>query len=100
MNIVIAMAGRGARFREAGWAVPKPLINVMGEPMYSWALRGLPLELAEQVILILSAELGSNYELISDLRRRQGGYPLVVKTLPEITEGQACPVLAVSDLID
>src|SRR3954467_7049850 len=100
MNIVIAMAGRGARFREAGWTVPKPLISVMGQPMYSWALRGLPLELADQIILILSAELGSNAEFISDLRRRYSGYPLAVRTLPEITEGQACTVLAVSDLID
>jgi NDP-sugar pyrophosphorylase family protein len=100
MNIVVAMAGRGARFREAGWAVPKPLINVLGEPMYSWALRGLPLELADKVILILSAELGSNSEFMSDLERRYAGYPLVVRTLPETTEGQACTVLAVRDLID
>jgi NDP-sugar pyrophosphorylase family protein len=100
MNIVIAMAGRGARFREAGCVVPKPLISVLGEPMYSWAMKGLPLELADQIILILSAELGANSEFISDVWRRYSGYPLVIRTLPEITEGQACTVLTVSELID
>ena len=33
IHIVIPMAGSGARFRTAGYALPKPFIEVMGTPM-------------------------------------------------------------------
>ena len=52
MNIVIPMAGRGSRFKDVGIDVPKPLIPVRGVPMYVWAMRSLPLELATRVIFI------------------------------------------------
>lgn len=100
MNIVIPMAGRGARFRDAGWATPKPLIEVRGEPMYSWALRGLPLELATNVILITSAELERDPRFRADLSARYGHLPLTVRSTPAVTEGQACTVLLARDLID
>lgn len=33
LNIVIPMAGRGSRFANAGYKMPKPLIDVNGKPM-------------------------------------------------------------------
>ena len=33
MNILIPMAGAGSRFSEAGYDLPKPLIDVNGIPM-------------------------------------------------------------------
>ena len=33
LNIVLPMAGRGSRFAEAGYAVPKPLIPIHGIPV-------------------------------------------------------------------
>lgn len=100
MNLVIAMAGRGARFRDAGWTVPKPLIDVVGEPMYSWALKGLPLDLATRVILIVSAELERDTRFRADLVERYGHLPLEVLSTPAVTEGQACTVLLARDLIN
>lgn len=38
VNIVIPMAGRGERFKRAGFDVPKPLIDVCGRPMINWVL--------------------------------------------------------------
>jgi NDP-sugar pyrophosphorylase family protein len=35
INFVIPMAGRGSRFSEAGYRLPKPLIDVAGAPMIS-----------------------------------------------------------------
>ena len=43
MNIVIPMAGIGSRFSEAGFTLPKPLIDVNGEPMIVKALKSLHL---------------------------------------------------------
>jgi NDP-sugar pyrophosphorylase family protein len=100
MNIVIAMAGLGARFRDAGWTTPKPLIPVRGEPMYSWALKGLPLDLAKRVILITSTVLEADPTFLEDLDRRFWHLPLVVRSTPALTEGQACTVLLASDMIN
>ena len=33
MNVVIPMAGSGARFAQAGYAKPKPFIDVLGRPV-------------------------------------------------------------------
>ena len=44
MQIVIPMAGRGSRFKDAGYTNPKPLIDVNGRPMISVVVSniGLP----------------------------------------------------------
>ena len=39
---LIPAAGAGARFVEAGYATPKPLLPVDGEPMIVRAARALP----------------------------------------------------------
>jgi hypothetical protein len=35
------MAGRGKRFRDAGYSQPKPMISIAGKPMIDWALKSL-----------------------------------------------------------
>ena len=44
MNILLLMAGAGSRFLNSGYQDPKPLINIMGLPMYRRALDSLGLE--------------------------------------------------------
>lgn len=41
MQIIIPMAGAGSRFSQAGYALPKPLIDVAGEPMISRVIDNL-----------------------------------------------------------
>jgi NDP-sugar pyrophosphorylase family protein len=41
MQVVLPMAGRGERFRQAGVSVPKPLISIDGGPMFLRALESL-----------------------------------------------------------
>jgi NDP-sugar pyrophosphorylase family protein len=43
MQILIPMAGKGRRFAEAGYKLPKPFIDVDGEPMIRRVLTNLPL---------------------------------------------------------
>lgn len=33
LNIVLPMAGKGSRFANAGYSLPKPFIDVAGKPM-------------------------------------------------------------------
>lgn len=102
MNIVIPMAGAGSRFAEAGYPMPKPLVPVLGEPMYAWALRSLPLERARRLILICLQEHLDRYELEADIRARFGGrgFALEVLGLDHVTGGQAETVMTASRWID
>lgn len=100
MNIVIPMAGRGSRFADVGWSVPKPLIEVLGEPLYAWGLKGLPLEKAERIILIALDELALDATFCDDVRRRFGDHEIEVVRVPNVTEGQACTVLLAREFID
>lgn len=100
MNIVMPMAGRGSRFAEIGIDTPKPLIDVLGRPMYAWAMESLPLGLANRVIFICLEEHLKNPALESDIRSRYGSLNPEIIRLGEVTEGQACTVLKARDWID
>ena len=41
MQIVVPMAGRGSRFANAGFTMPKPLIPVGGKPMIQWVIENV-----------------------------------------------------------
>lgn len=43
-QLIIPMSGLGSRFLNAGYNVPKPLINVDGHPMIEWVLKMFPRE--------------------------------------------------------
>lgn len=100
MNIVMPMAGRGNRFAQIGIATPKPLIDVFGKPMYAWAMDSLPLELARRVIFICLDEHLRQPALEADIRKRYGAVDPEIVRLDEVTQGQACTVLAARRWID
>ena len=41
LNIVIPMAGRGSRFYDAGYKLPKPLIDINGSTMIEKVIQNL-----------------------------------------------------------
>ena len=57
MNIIIPAAGLGQRFIEDGYLMPKPLINVLGEPMIFYVIRNLKLTPADKIYIIYTWEL-------------------------------------------
>lgn len=44
LNVLIPMAGAGSRFAEAGYILPKPLIEVDGEPMIQSVVKNLSID--------------------------------------------------------
>jgi len=100
MNIVMPMAGSGSRFTNAGYVVPKPLIDVRGRPMYAWAMDSLPLSLAKRVIFICLAEHLRDRALADDIRARYAALDPVIISLDHVTQGQACTVLEARAWID
>jgi dTDP-glucose pyrophosphorylase len=100
VNLVIPMAGRGSRFTEVGHALPKPLIDVRGRPMYAWAVDSLPLAQARRLIFIFLAEHLRDHALADDIHRRYAALDPVIIALDHVTEGQACTVLVAREHID
>lgn len=99
MNIVIPMAGRGSRLAGHQGDLPKPLLQVAGQPMIAWALRSLADVMPARTIFVALAEHDRKYG-VSDLLRTLSGSMVEVVLLPDTTEGQLCSVLAARDLID
>jgi dTDP-glucose pyrophosphorylase len=56
-NIFIPLGGIGQRFKDCGYKLPKPLINVFGKPILYWLLDNLNEKLINIIII------GYNYEL-------------------------------------
>lgn len=100
MRIVIPMAGGGTRFRDAGYDQPKPLIDVLGRPMYTWALDSLPLHLASKLVFICRSEDLDDRGLADDIGARYGDLHPEVIGLDHLTDGQLCTVLEAGPLLD
>ena len=88
-SLVIPMAGLGARFAKEGYAVTKPLIPVSGKPMVLQATHDLPA--ADQQAFVLRSDMPGHADIAAELTQT---YPnAVIKTIAEVTEGQACTAL-------
>jgi UDP-N-acetylglucosamine diphosphorylase / glucose-1-phosphate thymidylyltransferase / UDP-N-acetylgalactosamine diphosphorylase / glucosamine-1-phosphate N-acetyltransferase / galactosamine-1-phosphate N-acetyltransferase len=94
------MAGLGSRFQQAGFSTPKPLIPVLGRPMYAWATDSLPLQHARKLIFVLLESQPEFKDLRDNILRRYAQVNPVVLSVPRLTAGQAITVLAARDLID
>ncbi len=99
LNIVVPMAGLGSRFQQAGYTVPKPLIEVRGRPMYACAVDSLPLEFAKRLIFILLASQPELGQLRGDILRRYARHDPVVLEVPSLTAGQSVTVLRAEEHI-
>jgi len=100
MTIVIPMAGRGQRFVDAGYRVPKMLIEAHGKSLLQWSVDSLPLNLCEKLIFIGLQEHEREFALSQHIRRWYGQGPqLEFVFLPGVTGGQAETVLTARSFI-
>ena len=95
-HIIIPMAGEGKRFKEAGYQVPKPLIQVGGRRLLEWALDAIPKPWRRAVIPVIHTGQAELCDVFVDIepyfnRMFGTGKPCLL-TGP--TSGAACSVLA------
>jgi dTDP-glucose pyrophosphorylase len=97
VNIVIPMAGRGSRFRDAGYTKPKPFIEVDGKTMIERVLENLAVPNAQFILIAQQEHLDAEPKLAANLSRRPN-----VRIVPMsfVTEGSACTVLMARPHID
>ena len=98
MKVVVPLAGRGSRFVNAGINTPKPLVDILGKSMISWALKSLEGIRPSQLIFILLKEHDEKYDLANRLRAQYGASELIL--LDQVTEGQLATILTARELID
>lgn len=90
MNVVIPMAGLGSRFARAGFAKPKPFIDVLGEPMIARVLKNLHIKNAKYILITRAEHLRAEKELVSVIERE---FNVHFIALDKLTQGTACSVL-------
>ena len=97
INIVIPMAGMGSRFASAGYAKPKPFIDVDGLPMICRVIENVAYPGAKFILIARKEHLDAERELVAFIKEK---YPVQFIEIDQLTEGTACTVLFALDQIN
>ena len=100
LNIVLPIAGRGSRFADAGYVLPKPLIPIHGYPMIQIVTENLRPKCEHRFIYIVQQEHVERFQIDERLKEYTGEDNTVVIPIDYMTEGQVCSVLVAKDYID
>lgn len=93
------MAGRGSRFQDAGYAFPKPLIDINGQTMIEIVINNLRPTTDHKFIFICQKEHYDKYDLHNILKNATNNKFEVV-LINGITKGAACTVLCATQYIN
>jgi NDP-sugar pyrophosphorylase family protein len=94
LNVLIPMSGRGQRFKDAGYSLPKPFIDVNGKPMIQRVIENLNIE-GKFIFLTLK----DHYSYLQNiLPTTCNDYQII--TVEQITQGAACTCLLAESLIN
>lgn len=97
MNIIIPLGGLGERFKNDGYILPKPLINIFGKPMIFYVIDNLCLTNKDKLIFIYNKEL-NKYGFDNIIKNKYNNIELI--ELNKQTEGAAETILIGLDNID
>lgn len=98
LNIVVPMAGRGSRFANQGYSLPKPLIDVNGKHMIEVVINNLKPTCDHRFIFVCQNEHIKQYNLSEIFERSCDNFEIV--GIDGITEGAAITVLKAREYID
>ncbi len=93
------MAGRGSRFKDAGYAFPKPLIEIKSKTMIEVVVNNLRPKCNHRFIFICQKEHYDKYDFFNVLKNATRNKFEVIQ-IDGITEGAACTVLTAMRFIN
>jgi choline kinase len=102
MNFLITMAGEGRRFSEAGYELPKMLIEAKGKTLLEWSVDSLPLDLCSRLIFVAQQKHEDDFRLSKKIESIYGKRinSLHFKFIEKLTRGQSETACLARDLID
>jgi len=89
MKVVIPMCGNSQRFFDAGYLLPKPLLDIQGFPMFLQVTRNI--KIATSLVYVIRRDHEEQFGLRKEILSWQPGAKVII--LPGPTEGAACTVL-------
>lgn len=99
VHLVMPMAGRGSRFQEVGYMIPKPLIPIYDRPFFFWAVQSV-----RKFIDLVSLDfvvLKEHVETFQIDREIYSYFPEAnIHILPKVTEGAVITCLHAIENID
>jgi len=98
LNIVLPMAGRGSRFVDAGYTLPKPLISLHGVPMIKVVVDNLTPKIPHRFIFVAQQSHLDQFDLVPKLKSYARNAEVI--GIRGITEGQVCSALLAKRLFD
>ena len=96
MNIIMPMAGKGLRLLNAGYNLPKPLVEVNGKTIAEWAINTIGLK--GNFIFCCKEEHVEKFDLDEKLLKILPDCKIVI--IDKDTEGTADTILHASEYID
>ncbi len=101
IDVIITMAGLGSRFREAGYDVPKYMIEARGKTLFEWSMDSLRSVLKQTDNLLFVALQDKKVDVnkfINDRCKKMGinDYSLIL--LDNVTDGQATTAMSVCNM--
>jgi len=101
VQIVIPMAGRGLRFANEGFKLPKPLIEINGKPMIAYVIENMYVEGAKYYFIAQEEHIRNpEYKLIEILDKYIPNKNYTLIPVTKVTEGPACSVLLAEPYLD
>ena len=98
MIILFLMAGKGSRFKEKGYQLPKSLIDVQGKPMVAWAASSLAQIKPSNIIFACLKE--HEQFGISTILGKLFGKNIHILWADKVTDGAASTALLAKDIIN
>ena len=92
---LVPMAGEGKRYKDVGFTIPKPFIDVDGIPMVVRACKALPA--ADKNIFVCRKQHIKEYPIQETLEKYLNN--VIIVTIDELTDGQAITCLAAREYI-
>lgn len=85
-TLILPMSGKGSRFSEKGYQLPKPFLGVDGKPMFINAVECLP-QSGDNVFICLKEHL-EKYDINNQIKKIYDKFKVI--DIENTTSGQAC----------
>jgi RpiB/LacA/LacB family sugar-phosphate isomerase len=97
-NLLVPMAGRGQRFINEGYKVPKQLLYVKDKQLIDISLESVDMSQCNLIFVVRDDQI-SNYQIDKILEKKYGDDIKIVVT-DGLTDGSVCSCLLAEDYID